>query len=87
VGHHVAEQLGGFAVDRQLVFQLGDPFADRDQLGVVAAGYARQLAAVDRLLPPPVVNRLRADLQVVRDLRCRPPDATRSRTLRRNSGA
>jgi hypothetical protein len=66
--HHIAEQLRGPAVNRQLVLQLGDPLPRRHQLGVISAGDARHLAAVDQLLPPPRVNHLRADLQVIRDL-------------------
>jgi hypothetical protein len=68
-GHHIAEQLRGPAVDRQLSFQLGDPLARRDQLRMAAADDPGQLAAVDQLLPTPVVDRLLADFKVVRDLR------------------
>jgi len=38
LGHHTAEQFRGLAVGRQLGFQLDDPLARRDQLGVGAAG-------------------------------------------------
>jgi hypothetical protein len=47
---------------------------------------AGQLAAVNQVLPAPVLILL-ADRQVVRDLSYWPPAATESRALRRNSGA
>jgi hypothetical protein len=56
-------------VDRQLVLQLSDPLARGDQLGMVAASHAGDLAAVDQLLPPPGVDHLGADVQVIGDLR------------------
>ena len=54
-------------MDSQLVLQLSDPPPRGHQLRVIAAGYARDLAAVDQL-PPPGIDRLGADLQVIRDL-------------------
>lgn len=56
-------------MDRQLGFQLRDSLAGRDQLSVVAAGDARQLATIDQMLPPPQVDHLIADLQIGGDLR------------------
>jgi hypothetical protein len=58
-------------VDRQLALQLGYPLTRRDQLGLIAAGQSRNLAGVDQLLPPPRVDDLRADVQVLRHLRDR----------------
>jgi hypothetical protein len=42
------------------------------ELGVIGAGHPRQLTAADQLLLAPGINALRAEIQVVRDLRDRP---------------
>jgi hypothetical protein len=71
-GHRLAEQLAGAAVDRQRCLQLRYPLARRGELGVLAAGGARQPAGVNQVLSPPGVDGLLADPQVRCDLRDRP---------------
>jgi hypothetical protein len=60
-------------MDGQLVLQLRDPLPRRHQLRLISAGQPRYLTAVDQLLTAPGIARLSADLQIVRDLRNRPP--------------
>jgi hypothetical protein len=59
--------------EHPLVLQLRDPLPRSHQLRLIGAGHARDLAAVDQLLPSPRVYDLRADAQVIGDLRDRPP--------------
>ncbi len=67
-GHHIAEQVRGPAMDGQFGFQLCDAPASGDQFGVVAAGHAGHLPEIDQLLTSPGVDRLIADVEIVRDL-------------------
>lgn len=60
-------------MDGQLILQPGDPLAGGHQLTMIAAGHAGHLAAAGQLPPPPGINHLGADLQIMRDLRDRPP--------------
>jgi hypothetical protein len=53
-------------MDNHLVLQLGDLLARGHQLRVTAAGHSLYLAAVDQLLAAPGIDRLGADLQIVR---------------------
>lgn len=71
-------------MDGQLILQPGDPLAGGHQLTMIAAGHAGHLAAAGQLPPPPGINHLGADLQIMRDLRDRPPRSTKSSTFRRN---
>jgi len=71
-GHHLAEQFGGLPVDRQFGLQLSDPPPRRNQLSLVPAGDPGHLPAAGQVLPPPRIDHLRADLQVIRDLGYRP---------------
>jgi hypothetical protein len=55
-------------MDGQLVLQLRDPFPCGHQLRMIGAGHAWHLAAVYQLLPPPGIDHLRADLQIIGNL-------------------
>jgi hypothetical protein len=57
-GHRLLQQLRGPAVNRQFGLQLDDASPRRDELGLVAGADTGQLAGVDKLLPPPGVDRL-----------------------------
>jgi len=45
----------------------------RRELRLLAAGQTGRLAAVDSVLPPPPVDRLRTDVEIARDVRHRAP--------------
>jgi hypothetical protein len=69
--HRLLEQLAGTLVDRQLGLQLRDPTPGRCQLCLLRRGQSWLVAGVDAVLPAPGVDRLVADLEVMRDLRDR----------------
>jgi hypothetical protein len=52
-----------------------------DPLGLISVGDAWQLAAVDQQLLAPVIDALRADIQVARDLRDRPASLDKAQYL------
>lgn len=81
-----AQQLAGPPVDGQLGLQLGDPALGGTKLRPLGRRQPRLKASVDPVLPQPGVDRLVADLQVEGHLDTLRPEATRSSTLRRNSG-
>src|SRR3954452_12917221 len=55
-------------MDRQFGLEFSDTPAGLAQLGQLGGRDAGHLAVVDRFLPPPDVDRLTADLQIVREL-------------------
>ena len=61
------QQLGRAATDRQLGLELGDPLLRRCQLGVLGGAQTRLQTTVDPVLAAPVVDRLVAEVEIVRD--------------------
>lgn len=58
-------------MDSQFRFQLGDALARGHELGRLAAGDPWHLPGIDELLAAPVIDRLIAEPEIMRDLRNR----------------